>query len=273
MDEIRKDWIKPECYVYQLGMVEYGQAWRLQKRLAGEVAAGERPAALLLLEHPHTFTFGRRGKPENLLWSEKQLAEKGIQVHWVDRGGDVTYHGPGQLVGYPIFPLNPKLNTTNEGSSGGKTQKVDVLGYIRKLEAALISALADLGVASGQLDGLSGVWVQPHVPSRCLYCPPDMRQKPAKIAAIGLKVDANGISSHGFSLNVAPDMSYWEGIIGCGLPDHPLTCLADILEPTPNMEDVLEAVIQSFERAFNYQMTSIASSEIISLTEDGFDRQ
>ena len=123
MDEIRKDWIKPECYVYKLGMVEYGQAWLLQKRLAGEVAAGERPAALLLLEHPHTFTFGRRGKPENLLWSEKQLAEKGIQVHWVDRGGDVTYHGPGQLVGYPIFPLNPKLNTTNEGSSGGKTQK------------------------------------------------------------------------------------------------------------------------------------------------------
>jgi len=259
--------MKSECFVYRLGIVDYQKAWSLQKRLAGEVAAGEHPPALLLLEHPHTFTFGRRGKAENLLWEEEQLAKKGIQVHWVNRGGDVTYHGPGQLVGYPIIPLfpgNKMPKPDTRGGDGRKFPKADVVGYIRKLEAVLISALAELGVAGGQVDGLSGVWVQPHAPSRCLYCPPGMRQKPAKIAAIGLKVDASGISSHGFALNVEPDMSYWEGIIGCGLPDHPLICLADMLEPAPGMEEVMDAVSQSFGQQFNYKMTSRAASEITS---------
>lgn len=249
--------MKSECFVYRLGTVDYQKAWRLQKRLSGEVAAGERPPALLLLEHPHTFTFGRRGKPDNLLWSEKQLAEKGIRVHWVDRGGDVTYHGPGQLVGYPIIPLFPGNKMSKPDTSGGdsrKLPKADVVGYIRKLEAVLISALAELGVASGQVDGLSGVWVQPHTPSRCLYCPPGMRQKPAKIAMIGLKVDASGISSHGFALNVEPDMSYWEGIIGCGLVGYPVTSLAEIMQPPPEMQVVIETVVQSFAQTYHYRV-------------------
>ena len=91
--------------VLDLGLIEYETAWKLQEQYAAEIAAGKRPPTLLLLEHPHVYTFGRRGKQENLLWGESQLKEKGIAIHWVDRGGDVTYHGPGQLVGYPLIPL------------------------------------------------------------------------------------------------------------------------------------------------------------------------
>ena len=95
------------CDVLDLGLIEYEAAWKLQDQYAAEIGEGKRPATLLLLEHPHVYTFGRRGKRENLLWGESQLKEKGIAIHWVDRGGDVTYHGPGQLVGYPLIPLSP----------------------------------------------------------------------------------------------------------------------------------------------------------------------
>ncbi len=93
------------CHVHDLGLMDYQPAWDLQNRLAAEIARSERPPTLLLLEHPHTYTFGRRGQAENLLWDENQLKARGVSVHWVDRGGDVTYHGPGQLVGYPLVPL------------------------------------------------------------------------------------------------------------------------------------------------------------------------
>jgi lipoyl(octanoyl) transferase len=104
------------------------------------------------------------------------------------------------------------------------------------------------------MPGLTGVWVQPDVFSRCLRCPPSMRHKPAKIAAIGVKVDARGISRHGFALNVDPDMSYWDGIIGCGIQDYPIASLADLLQPIPDMQQVRQAVIQAFSEEFNYQI-------------------
>ena len=101
--------------VLDLGLIEYEHAWKLQDEYAREIAEGKRPPTLLLLEHPHVYTFGRRGKQENLLWGESQLKEKGIDIHWVDRGGDVTYHGPGQLVGYPLIPLRPVRSSENVG--------------------------------------------------------------------------------------------------------------------------------------------------------------
>jgi lipoate-protein ligase B len=193
--------------VLELGLMDYERAWQLQDEYAREVAEGRRPPTLLLLEHPHVYTFGRRGRQENLLWGESQLKEKGIDIHWVDRGGDVTYHGPGQLVGYPLIPLLP-LSQRERGRGEGESRipQADYVGYVRKLEKTLIVALARLGLAAGQRPGLTGVWIQADVHSRCPRCKPEDRQKPAKIAAIGVKVDARGISRHGFALNVNPDM-------------------------------------------------------------------
>ena len=138
------------------------------------------------------YTFGRRGKQENLLWGEAQLKEKGIAIHWVDRGGDVTYHGPGQLVGYPLIPLIPfrPHRSPRPVRSDGRIPDADYVGYIRHLEKVIITALANLGVAAGQRPGLTGVWIQADVHSRCSRCKPEDRKKPAKIAAIGVKVDA-----------------------------------------------------------------------------------
>jgi lipoyl(octanoyl) transferase len=237
-----------------LGQVPYQDAWDLQEQLAGEIAAGRLPPTLLLLEHPHTFTFGRRGQAENLLWGKDELEERGVQVYWVDRGGDVTYHGPGQLVGYPLLPLAPGGLYPDAQSGKARLPQADYVGYLRRLEEMLIHALLSLGVAGAQVPGLTGVWVQADVFSRCLRCPPSMRRKPAKIAAIGVKVDARGISRHGFALNVDPDMSYWDGIIGCGLQDYPIASLADLLQPVPTMQQVRQAVIQAFTEEFNYQI-------------------
>jgi lipoyl(octanoyl) transferase len=230
--------------ILDLGLIEYETAWKLQDQYAAEIANGSRPPTLLLLEHPHVYTFGRKGQAQNLLWNEEQLKQKGISVHWVDRGGDVTYHGPGQLVGYPLLPLG-QLTSEN------KLPEADYVGYVRKLEKMLIFTLAELGLGAGQRPGKTGVWIQPDVYSRCVNCKPQDREKPAKIAAIGVKVDAQGISRHGFALNVNPNMEYWDGIIACGLQDEPIVSLADLLSPVPSMQQVKQEVIQAFKSVFS----------------------
>ena len=237
--------------VLDLGLIEYETAWKLQDQYAAEIAEGKRAPTLLLLEHPHVYTFGRRGKQENLLWGESQLKEKGIAIHWVDRGGDVTYHGPGQLVGYPLLPLgSPHPQPPSRGERGVRMPDADYVGYVRKLEEVIITALARLGLVSGQRSGLTGVWIQPDVHSRCPRCSPEDRRKPAKVAAIGVKVDARGVSRHGFALNVNPDMEYWDGIIACGLQDEPVASLADLLTDPPSMERVKAEVVKAFSEVF-----------------------
>jgi lipoyl(octanoyl) transferase len=247
---------------HDLGLIEYEKAWKLQDEYAAEIAAGTRPPTLLLLEHPHVYTFGRRGQAENLLWNESELKEKNVAVHWVDRGGDVTYHGPGQLVGYPLLPLSPlgvqRLQTlevrSQETSESVRIPQADYVGYVRKLEQTLITALARFGLVTGQCKGLTGVWVQADVWSRCLRCRPEDRQKPAKIAAIGVKVDARGVTRHGFALNVKPDMTYWDGIIACGLADYPVTSLADLLPQLPEMDRVKQEIAAVFGEVFSFAM-------------------
>jgi len=234
-----------KCHVFMLGLVDYEAAWQMQAAYAGEIARAERPPTLLLLEHPHTYTFGRRGHLENLLWDEAELARRGVRVYWVDRGGDVTYHGPGQLVGYPLLPLAP--GGLHAGPDG-RLPQADYVGYVRKLEAMLIGALMNLGVPAQQVEGLTGVWVKSKIRNQKLEI------AHAKIAAIGVKVDVHGVSRHGFALNVNPDMGYWDGIIGCGLKDHPSISLADLLHPIPEMQQVMEAVIQAFGETFGYEM-------------------
>ncbi len=241
--------------IIDLGLIDYETAWKLQDEYAAEIAEGKRPPTLLLLEHPHVYTFGRKGHAENLLWSEEQLKQKGISTHWVDRGGDVTYHGPGQLVGYPLLPLMPlKPDRSQEESSDLKGDserpvRSDYVGYVRRLEKMLIVAMAQFGIVTGQRSGLAGVWIQADVHSRCPRCKPEDKQKPAKLAAIGVKVDVRGITRHGFALNVNPDMEYWDGIIACGLSE-PVVSLADLLNPVPSMDDIKEKIKSSFHEVF-----------------------
>jgi len=273
-----------DCEVLDLGLIEYEHAWKLQDEYAREIAEGKRPPTLLLLEHPHVYTFGRRGKQENLLWGASQLEARGVAIHWVDRGGDVTYHGPGQLVGYPLIPLMPlrpdmsprepfvarsiSTHASDQTSDmmrhvrseeNRKIPQADYVGYVRKLEKTLIVALAQLGLAAGQRSGLTGVWIQADVHSRCPRCTPEDRRKPAKIAAIGVKVDARGVSRHGFALNVNPDMDYWEGIIACGLQDEPVVSLADLFPDPPSMEQVKQQVVNAFSEVFGYSRPDFGS--------------
>lgn len=249
------------CNIVDLGLIEYQRAWNLQDEYAAEIADGKRPPTLLLLEHPHVYTLGRKGQLENLLFNEKQLKEKSIAIHWVDRGGDVTYHGPGQLVGYPLIPLKPIAPLPSPAPDGKGDGSTDYVGYLRRLEKMLIQALVRLGVAAGQRPGLTGVWVQANVWSRCPRCLPKDREKPAKIAAIGVKVDVRGIARHGFALNVNPDMSYWEGIIACGLQDETVVSLSDLLMPVPAMDEVKKAVVQAFGDVFGFEMEKTKPSE------------
>jgi lipoyl(octanoyl) transferase len=252
-----EEFLLETCVVERLGLIPYDEAWRLQDRLADEIAAGERPPTLLLLEHPHTYTFGRRGHAENLLWNEVEMAQRGITVEWVDRGGDVTYHGPGQLVGYPLLPLAPR------DWQGNRLPQADFVGYLRKLEKTLILALAHFGLPAGQREGLTGVWVQPDVASRCPRCDPRKSKMPLKIASIGVKVDARGISRHGFALNVDPQMDYWEGIIPCGLDGVQMASLAELIDPIPSMEQVMDAVTHSFGDVFGCRMQAGAGVKIV----------
>jgi len=221
------------CHVRCLGLVPYQQAWDLQVQLAGQIAAGEIPPTLLLLEHPHTFTFGRRGQAANLLWSESELKKRGVELYWVDRGGDVTYHGPGQLVGYPLIPLNINGLITSTQADPSALPQADYIGYLRKLEQVLIQALHQCGVKGERIKNLTGVWVNG-----------------SKIAAIGVKVDSHGITRHGFALNVAPDMSFWDGIISCGLAGYSVTSLALLQSNPPSMQQVIQAIITAFEDVF-----------------------
>ncbi len=222
-----------QCHVRWLGLIDYQQAWDLQNQLASKIATGESPPTLLLLEHPHTITFGRKGNPANLLWSESKLAQRGVQVFWVDRGGDVTYHGPGQLVGYPLIKLDSSGLAQAEPSSAGRIPQVDYITYLRNLEEVLIRALRTFGLQSERVEKLTGVWV-----------------KRAKIAAIGVKVDAHGVTHHGFALNVSPDMGFWDSIIGCGLTGHSVTSMACLMPDPPPLERVRQAVIAAFENVF-----------------------
>ncbi|MFU8770928.1 MAG: lipoyl(octanoyl) transferase LipB [Anaerolineales bacterium] len=236
-----------------LGVVDYEYAWRLQNNLADKIASGIRPPTLLLLEHPPTYTIGRRGNRENLLWDEAQLEQRGVSLHWVDRGGDITYHGPGQLVGYPLLRLGPvsaqasPLNDTHHLPQG------DYIGYLRRLERALIVALAHLGVEGIQVKDLTGVWVR----GKKNLKGQAEGQEIAKIAAIGVKVDSRGVSRHGFALNVNPDKSYWDGIIACGLKDYAAISLEDVLGIVPPMEQIIEAVLKGFRQAFGVHIDEI----------------
>lgn len=208
-----------------LGRIDYRHAWELQKELAARRAAQTIPDTLLLLEHPHTYTFGSRGRRahEHLLVPRAELEAAGIAVLDVDRGGDVTYHGPGQLVGYPILRL--------------ADYGLDAVSYIRAIEAALIEVAASYGLPAGRIRHLSGVWVGDQ-----------------KLAAIGTKVDVNGITQHGFALNVTTDLSYFANIIPCGIRHKGVASLAGLLGREVAMDEVIERTIAAWEAVFGVKL-------------------
>jgi lipoyl(octanoyl) transferase len=218
------------CWLVRLGCVAYGEAWELQRRLVSARVAGEIPDVLILVEHPHVYTLGRGGHPENVLLDEAALAAVGAEVVWVDRGGDVTYHGPGQLVGYPIVDLQ-RL---------GK----DVHQHLRRIEETLIRALADFGLEGRRDRAYTGVWVGPD-------------EAPEKVAAIGVRV-SRWVTSHGFALNVDPDLRYFGHIIPCGIRQRGVTSLAKLLNRPVGREEAEEAVLRHFAEVFDVDVTSIA---------------
>jgi lipoate-protein ligase B len=218
---------KPECHIYRLGLVEYRRAWDLQVRLAQAVNAGKQANALLLLEHPPVYTRGRLGRPDQILLTPEDLAQRGIQVVETDRGGQVTYHGPGQLVAYPVVDLR---------GWGGP------LKYVRTLEQIIIKTLADFGISAGTVEKMTGVWVGD-----------------AKIAAIGVKI-SRGVAYHGFALNVNTDLSYFDYIVPCGICDRSVTSMAQLLGEAVELEMAQYSLVYQFGQGMGYRMVESAAA-------------
>jgi len=212
-----------KCEWREPGRMEYGAAFDWQQRLVAERQAGAIPDQLLLLEHPHTITMGRNGHMENLLAGEEILTRAGIAFHLTDRGGDVTYHGPGQIVGYPILDL--------------REWKRDVGAYVRAIEQTLIDTLADFGIQAGRIPKCTGVWVGG-----------------AKIGAIGVHI-SRWVTSHGFALNVSTDLRYFEYIVPCGLT-KPVTSMAQ-LGCGASWAEVAESLAAHFGRVFEREIERI----------------
>jgi lipoyl(octanoyl) transferase len=207
-----------ECV--RLGTVPYARGLEMQARLVDARRAGRIEDRLLLLEHPHVITLGSSAQEEHVLADSARRRQLGIELFETGRGGDVTYHGPGQLVGYPILDLKP--------------DRCDLHRYVRDIEEALIRALADCGVRAGRLHGSTGVWIDDR-----------------KIAAIGVRVSSGWITSHGFALNLTTDLSYFDTIVPCGITDHAVTSLAREYDVPMSGSVVMERVAERFAEVFD----------------------
>ena len=207
-----------KCELRDLGRVGYAEAFELQRRLVERRKSGEIPDQLLVLEHPHVVTMGRNGSLANVLASPEVMARAGIEFHQTDRGGDVTYHGPGQVIGYPIFDL--------------REWKRDVVAYVRAIEQAIIDALGEFGIAARREQGATGVWTDG-----------------GKIAAIGVHI-SRWVTSHGLALNVTTDLSYFRYIVPCGLT-KPVTSMRELGCQAPRGE-VVGALARGFGRGFGF---------------------
>lgn len=206
-----------------LGRIEYAAASRLQVEVRDALRRNAGPERLLLLEHPAVFTLGRNADAADLIWRDAELAARGVAVHECDRGGQVTYHGPGQLVGYPILDLRP--------------DRRDVRRYVRDLQRSLVLTLADFGVeAEGGEGERIGVWVGG-----------------AKIASIGIHL-SRWITTHGFALNVHPELAHFDGIVACGLPGVPMTSIAKVSGRSPGLADVGAAYVRRFAEVFDREL-------------------
>jgi len=217
------------CNLEQPGLVDYAAALELQRTRVAQRKAGEIPDTLLLLEHPHVYTLGRNAREENVLVSPEFLAARGAQVFRTDRGGDITYHGPGQLVGYPILDLTK--------------HRRDISWYMRSLEEVFIRTARDYGIEAGRSEGAAGVWVGND-----------------KLTAMGVHL-SRWVTSHGFALNVNTDLRYFEWIVPCGLQGKGVTSLAKLLGHSVPMEEVIVRVVEHFGMVFGVEIAESLKSK------------
>jgi lipoyl(octanoyl) transferase len=208
--------IRPE------GLVPYGAAYDLMHELAEERARGDVPDTLILLEHPPVYTAGRRSDPSHLRWTQAQMEASGAQVWTADRGGSVTFHGPGQLVGYPIVDLG---------------RRPDVIGYLRRIEDVVIRACKDVGVELGRDPSATGVWAGDR-----------------KVCAIGVRVTRARVTMHGFALNCATDLSWYDAIVPCGLADRGVVSLSDLAGRRVAVDEMAPRVARHFEDVFGVRL-------------------
>jgi len=227
-----------------LGRVDYSIALELQQTLVRLVKEGRISHTLLLLEHPPVITLGRNAGAQNIVASREFLAANGVELHETDRGGDVTFHGPGQLVGYPIFNLR------------AFEPRIGAVDFVRKLEEVLIRTCGDLGVVTERIPGLTGVWTQ--------------NEPPGKIAAIGVHI-SRAVTSHGFALNVNTNLDYFKLIVPCGISDKPVTSLEQEMAQSslsrdrklPALEDLSQQVARNFGRVFEAQTLWLESLDAL----------
>ena len=218
--------------VRRLGRVAYANGLELQKELESEVIAARERDYLLLLEHPHTFTIGRRSKTDGVLATAEMLRKLGVDVFEINRGGKVTYHGLGQIVGYPVISLSP--------------DREDVHKYVRDLEEVLIRTMADFGIDAFRIEGLTGV-----------------HTAEGKVAAIGVHIK-RWVTTHGFALNVNTDLSYYNWIIAC--EGEPVTSMSRLLGREIGMAEVEDRIVENFEKVFGYIEDGV---EIVQQSEPG----
>jgi lipoyl(octanoyl) transferase len=214
------------CLIVELGLIGYADAWSLQKRLVTARKAGAIEDVLLLCEHPHVITLGRNGKREHLLASEPILKQKGVEFCATDRGGDITYHGPGQIVGYPILNLS--------------AIRRDVVWYVRMLEEAMIRTTAEFGLHAQRIAGKTGIWV-------------GRAENDEKLAAIGVHI-SRWVTSHGFAYNVATDLRYFDLIVPCGIADRRATSLEKLLDRRVEYREVAPRLSKYLGEVFTLEM-------------------
>jgi lipoyl(octanoyl) transferase len=228
------------CLVIDTGLIGYAAAWELQKRVVAARKVGAIEDVLLYCEHPHVITLGRNGKRANLLASENVLRQKGVEYFETSRGGDITYHGPGQIVGYPILNLG--------------AIKRDVLWYVRQLEQAMIRASADFQVSARREEGKTGIWVGQGAAAE-------------KLAAIGVHI-SRWVTSHGFAYNVATDLRYFDLIVPCGIGGRKATSLEKLLARQVPLEDVRGSLRKRLGEVLGLQMRTADRAGLLARLEE-----
>jgi lipoyl(octanoyl) transferase len=228
------------CRIIDLGRVGYSEALALQRQFAEARKAGRIEDVLLFCEHPHVITLGRNGKRQHLLASDRVLRQKGVELYETNRGGDITYHGPGQIVGYPILNL-------------GEIRR-DIAWYVRMLEEAMIRATADYGIVSGRVTGKTGVWV-------------GSAASEEKLGAIGVHL-SRWVTSHGFAYNVSTDLRYFDWIVPCGIPDRKVTSLEKLLPRSVRLEEVKPKLATHLAEVLGLELQNSSREELLERLEN-----